>query len=466
LQSAGDDPGHRRWLRLALGAAAASGAVWLGRPVAGDLAWAPAAIASSFQRGGDVSLDLVAAPLALCVWWRGEAVGSGPADRLAATNAFRTGVWALVITTVIAVAAGAEAPLLPFAVAAFLACGLAGVSLARQRAIRRDPELPWVGRVAPDAAPGVASRAWLRVAVPAVAIVLGVALLAPLLRGDSLRDPLAWGFQGVAMAVWQSASFALSIVWLAIRPLLETLSAIRGRMSSGAAQQPSFGSDPEVLAEVTPVPEDQGAAVEAIGNLLRRAEDAAGGVVFGALVLVLVAWWLWHRYAARVAPPHQPGELDQDSYWSWRQVWTDVQAWLAALWRALRRGTRAVGALSVGRAASSADAQQARSRDVRAAYRRLLGLGAARGVRRAGPHTPAEYLTRWHDALPGALPAAGLTHVYERARYGPEESAATDVAFAEADALLDQLSRALATETAGERRPDPPANEPAARPGR
>jgi hypothetical protein len=144
-------------------------------------------------------------------------------------------------------------------------------------------------------------------------------------------------------------------------------------------------------------------------------------VLLGLLpIVILVALFLLMRRRARRAPDR---DEERESLWSWRGVAGDLRNLFSGLRLGRDHGLR--GALAQLRGSDPASR-------IRRSYIRLLLVGETHEHPRTPPQTPREYEPDADTLLPTvAQPIATLTSAYERARYHPATSTATDADAAE-----------------------------------
>lgn len=116
-------------------------------------------------------------------------------------------------------------------------------------------------------------------------------------------------------------------------------------------------------------------------------------------------------------------EDTHESLWSWALFWTQLKAWLRALWQRLFPQRLATVAEIVSREESNVEPT---ARDMREIYRAFLTWATKRGYPRKKSETPYELDTRLHSHLAFAEPeVSNITEAYTATRYGnivPDES--------------------------------------------
>ncbi|HEY3111388.1 MAG TPA: DUF4129 domain-containing protein [Chloroflexota bacterium] len=350
--------------------------------------------------------------LALLLWRAGLLCGAGAIDFDRVESSFRRGLVALLLFVPIAALtasgeyASLQAAAFPSA-AAFFFLALTAFALTGLRSWRR---------TAGEAAPAP-DRSWVGVMLGVVAGLLALTVGASLLLSLDLLA-LAVGLVLrpllTALAILL-LTLALPIAYLVayVAELLRAMLA-RGGMRAG---QP-FGGLEGVLARLR----ERGPPVEPSPGLVLASEWAL--LLLGAIVVALaiagaIRWW-------RRREGDEEAEELRESVWRWGLVLAALRGWLAALrGRGARRPSPAAAAAAQPPAVSGPGAIS-----VRELYRRLLALGAARGLARRPSTTPAEHLPALRSALDPAEDLAALTDAYVAARYGPTEPSDEQVAAA------------------------------------
>jgi hypothetical protein len=168
-----------------------------------------------------------------------------------------------------------------------------------------------------------------------------------------------------------------------------------------------------------------------------------------ALVVAVALLVLFVRYVrpfgrSRRSPDEVTADVESDSIFSWRHLWSQLGRGLwGRLGRLGRLGRRRSGAgPGAGVGAPTAGGPRG-PEDVRAAYRRMLRTARSVGLARWPAETTREYQARL-AAGPGA-PVTGalgeLTTLYDGVRYG--EEAVPELDRARAVECVDDLSEAL-----------------------
>jgi Domain of unknown function (DUF4129) len=409
-----DDPApyslRRAWLAFLLGALWTIAAVSAVRhlPAGDGLSWVLDLPAAAAAAGRGLHPDLLATALTFFAWWRGQRSGAGAPDSGAGSfgalvRAFGTGALLLSGALLFAGATGRTPPGAGLQALLFLGAGLPALSLARLREVRRDAES------AGSEAPGGFEGTWLRSLALPMGVVIALALMAGALLGDeTVRQSLRWGLGLVGSLVWAVLYWPLLGVGYAIELLLFVLTRLIPTLQDGPLA-PRANPLRDLLPEPDGAPTGAPPWVAALRWLLP-----------GLVVLAVVAAFLVTSSGARaVILPRTRRGPERESLWSWSTFWRALRGWLSGLGRRLRVALPGAPAdqprTPTGAAAGAASG-------VRALYRRLLALGRANGLPRAGAQTAQEYFHSWRQALPGEEDAGALTAAYERARYGhPDE---------------------------------------------
>jgi len=139
-------------------------------------------------------------------------------------------------------------------------------------------------------------------------------------------------------------------------------------------------------------------------------------ISMGLALAAALRWW-------RAREEEEGVEEERESVWSWQAAASSLWEWLARLF-GLQRAQPAVASVSPP-PVTVPDGPPALA-NIRAIYRELLALAAARGSARPPAATPGEHLPALQAALDPDDDLAALTAEYARARYGaapPDETA-------------------------------------------
>ncbi|GCE10293.1 DUF4129 domain-containing protein [Tengunoibacter tsumagoiensis] len=136
---------------------------------------------------------------------------------------------------------------------------------------------------------------------------------------------------------------------------------------------------------------------------------------------------LWFIIKRRRNIPGNVNKLEiHESLWSWRLFWTQLKAFIQALWRFFFRKKAARGKVEAEVEGGTMMESEPRARTVREIYRALLTWASKNGVRRRENETPYEFKVRLHHYIAHAEPELRVvTDAYTQTRYGeivPTES--------------------------------------------
>lgn len=352
------------------------------------------------------SPPLLAALLGLALWWRGTSQAASAVGSDDLEGAFRLGLAGLVGSALVAVAfqlrdLGLAPEQLGASVLGFFAAALVSLSLARLEAVREQ------ARARGGAGVGM-NRHWLAVLL---AVVGGVVLVTALLAGAFSFDLLATLAAPLVIFLEIVLYLVLFLGALLLSPLLLLLEAFFRVFGHPVQFRPESQTDDSLLEQL----QREGAR----GIL----PPEALLVLKVALLLVIVGLTLWLLARGvsrrREAVAAEGVEEEHDSLWTWQTLRVAVMAWLRSLVGRFRPAARATAPLAAGvLALGQADSPLAL--DVRAAYRRLLALGAAAGLPRAPAVTPLEHLPHLQARLTPPEDVAAITATYVKVRYGDE----------------------------------------------
>jgi hypothetical protein len=289
------------------------------------------------------------------------------------------------------------------AIFAFFFCGLLAVALARFEEI-------------PSAQQPRADRYWLPILLLAIAAVLGgsmlvVAILAAVGGvGVSALDALTslTGLLGQILLLLLTP-FGYLVYWLIM--LLEWL--------RGGTARPA---DPQVSAPAMPL-DKQGTEPTQLPFLLEQFLRVLPVVLF----LILASWLLIRALNRSRGDAEATNGEYRESIGGLGSLWNDLSGFFAGLWARLTGQARE--RLNALAAAVSQEPDAALS--ARQIYAKLLRLAARLGSPRRPEQTPLEYLPDLERALPEAGDdPAGVTAVYNQARYGASPPRPDDLALA------------------------------------
>ncbi len=286
-------------------------------------------------------------------------------------------------------------------------------------------------------------RAWTGVGALG-ALALGLALLVPavpaLLSGRVMGAPFIWivhwMFSGGGAPAVPPTTHAVPPA--VPRPPIQAIPPV---VHSG----PAAPRSPVVLP--APLREAAG-AISGLLRILWEIHQNLLGLVPVAILLTLLVAYLRYAFDPHGGDWRQPlrrlweALLGLFSFWRWLSRWwgSREQRLARALGAAGERGPEGA-AVPRSRPESWLDPRRA----VRAAYRRYLVSGAASGLPRAAPETPADYAHRLRAELgPAASEAGRLTSAYEEARFSDHRigRSAVAVAIAAMRRTLEVLRRA------------------------
>jgi hypothetical protein len=422
------------WLAALVVALRVSPAAYAGVPAGGvlGLGWL-GTLGRDVATGADrLAPDIGLLALNAYLWWRGLRLGVEGAtyDRL--WLAFRLGLGATVLALV-AMAATSGAPraalgdrlalLLPVQVGA----GLAALALAHVDDFVRTRLRPASGEASGRPA-DFGEAPWLLTAFGLAAVVVGGALsLALVLSYDALQS-LAGALRPIGNALGAAVEWAIEGVSYVLFIVFNGLVQWIFRHANHKPGQVTVPSSP--LSKTHPTPAHPALGVPS-GWLV------AGRIVLLALAMLFVAFILL-RVLRRFARRPRPDEVAET-----REA-LDARGLLGAQLRALFGGRH--------RVRPAADENLPRA-SVRQLYRDVLRAALRAGRGRSAAETPEEYRRRFVGAPTGpggangdgeaAADLAGLTRLYERARYGdlPDEARDREAAREESRRLLQWLAR-------------------------
>lgn len=297
-----------------------------------------------------------------------------------------------------------QAAAAPYALAFFF-MALTGLAVARLSAERRR-------RAGEPSAP--LARGWLLVLVGVVTALLVLSLTASsVVSLDLLAGIVAAVLRPIAIVLVTAMlvialPFAYAAAWL-IERIREALAARAGEGGTGMP----FAEFLRQLGERRRdpiVPSDE--AILAVEWVLL----AVAVVGIGLALAAALRWW-------RAREEEEGVEEERESVWSWQAAASSLREWLARLF-GLQRAEAAVATVSPP-PVTVPDGPPTLA-NIRAIYRELLALAAARGRARPPAATPGEHLPALQAALDPDDDLAALTAEYARARYGaapPDETA-------------------------------------------
>lgn len=357
---------------------------------------------------------VVAALIALALWWIGGRIGASPLDDYAAFRFFGVGVAGLfggLIADALAGGRGVAALVLgaatvTFFVAAFLTLPAAQLVSVRERGRGRGSPLPPL------------DRRWAGAAGAATFAIVALALILSATSSGALLTMAADLLGRIPDLLATILSPFIVAAGYLVQALVDLIHHIMG--ASNGATRPA---PPTKLPR--PLHSGQHHAAPPIAHVILGAMVA---IVVAAIVLALLSRAIGRLSALR---HDQAFEEERDSVWSWEEAGAGWQSVLGRLRGRLRRARRAEHAPTGGP-----------PRSTREAYRRLLRRGAALGHARAAPETPQEYLGRLRSVpIPDERDATVLTAAYMRVRYGEEQERPEDVE--QAARSWERLDRAL-----------------------
>lgn len=356
---------------------------------AGDMRWAPAALAGLVTSQGAGYWMVMASVLFL--WWRGLALSRREFEFDSVAFSFRSGLLLLVVGTLL-LSTMLERQVLAFIFPFFL-FSLVAVSLAR---------LEEVGQIRGEVG-RLFDLTWLAILGATIALVLGVGLLLILLARPESIEAMRALWAPVGNWLLEALAFVISIVLIPFEPLMEWLSNLFAEGFRLMAEEGTM----QALLSVAPinVPQDD---PEAVSQVIEVALTVLRSLCGLAVLAALFAGGMW-------ALRRERRRLREET-----EVHEDVDAGLGDALASLLRGARdrlRGAAAMIGRFGMSGDLLTALS--VRAIYTNTARLAKGRGYPRQKARTAYEYLPDLQAAFPAARDEARrITEAYVAVAYG------------------------------------------------